>query len=48
MSCHAPGRLQVGANEGSVSGASELVPVRPVAALVADMDLAPGQMYQLL
>lgn len=48
LSGHAPGRLQVGANEGAVSGASELVPVRPVAALVADLELAPGQMYQLL
>ena len=44
----APCRLQVGATDGSVSGTTELVPVRPVTALKADLEMKVGEMYQLL
>ena len=44
----APCRLQVGATDGSVSGTTELVPVRPVTTLAADLEMKVGEMYQLL
>ena len=41
-------RLQVSASDGNVSGTAELVPIRPVATLMADLELKVGELYQLL